>query len=366
MSDTRASRAPLIHVVQRTSVSLLRQTVCRIAAIVLAVGTISVFLVGLGYNPFEIFGTMLTGSLGTPVAFKDTVKYAIPLCITALGVTLAFRMRFWNVGAEGQICVGAIAGSFFAYTYGDTWPKWLLITVMLIAGFIAGGLWGMIPAYFKTKWGTNETLFTLMLNYVASYFIQYLKEGPWRDPQSMGFPIMPRFAKAARMPMVLGIHMGWIVALTLVVLVFLYIRYAKQGYELTVVGENEQTARYAGMPVKKIILRTMFLSAGICGLAGILQASGADKQLTETVAGGAGFTAITIAWLSRLSPIAILLVSFLFGVMEKGSGAVETALKISPSMADVMQGIILFFMLGAEFFINYKLMLRSDKEATKE
>jgi general nucleoside transport system permease protein len=366
MSDTKASRAPLVHVVQRTSVSFSRQAMCRVLAIIFALLTISVFLLCMGYNPLEVFSTMITGSLGTSVALKDTVKYAIPLCITALGVTLAFRMKFWNVGAEGQICVGAIAGSFFAYTYGDVWPQWLLITVMIIVGFLAGGLWGMIPAYFKTKWGTNETLFTLMLNYVASYFIQYLKEGPWRDPSSMGFPIMPRFSKAARMPMVLGVHIGWIFALVLVVLVFLYIRYSKQGYELTVVGENEQTARYAGMPVKKIILRTMFLSAGICGLAGILQASGADKQLTETVAGGNGFTAITIAWLARLSPIAILLVSFLFGVMEKGSGAVETAIKLSPSMADVMQGIILFFMLGAEFFINYKLMFRNEKEATKE
>lgn len=368
MSETQKSREMLFHVVQRTDISPLRQIACRLLAVVLALLTGGVFLLALGFNPFEIYSTMLTGSLGTQVAMRETVKLAVPLCITSLGVTLAFKMRFWNIGAEGQICAGAIAGSYFAYTFADVWPSWLLLLVMAIAGFIAGGLWGMIPAYFKTKWGTNETLFTLMLNYVAVYIIQYLREGPWKDPKSMGFPIMPRFAKAARMPNVLGVHIGWIVALALVVLVFIYLRYSKQGYELTVVGENEQTARYAGMPVKKIVLRTMFLSAGICGLAGILQASGADKQLTDSVAGGVGFTAITVAWLSRLSPFAILVVSLLFGVLEKGSGAVESAFKVSPSMADVLQGIILFFMLGAEFFINYRLMFRKSngKEAAKE
>ena len=177
----------------------------------------------------------------------------------------------------------------------------------------------------------------------------------------MGFPIMPRFEKAARLPKVLGIHMGWIVALALVALVFFYLRYTKHGYELTVVGANENTARYAGMPVKKIILRTMFLSAAICGLAGVMQVSGADMQLTDSVAGGVGFTAIIVSWLARLSPLGILVTSFLFGVLEKGSGTIESVFKLSPSMADVLQGIILFFVLGAEFFINYQLKFRRGK-----
>lgn len=358
MSDKANVRVPLCHVVQRTGLSAGKQAAYRLLAVALALVTGGVFLACLGLNPFAVYGTMFSGSLGTKTAFREMVKVAIPLCITALGITLAFKMKFWNIGAEGQICVGAIAGSFFAYTFAGSWPSWVLLTTMAVAGFVAGGLWGMIPAYFKTKWGTNETLFTLMLNYVAMYFIQFLREGPWRDPKSMGFPIMPRFDKAARMPMVEGIHIGWIVALVLVVLVFVYLRYSKQGYELTVVGENMQTARYAGMPVKKIVLRTMFLSAGICGLAGILQASGADKQLTDSVAGGVGFTAITVAWLAQLSPLGILIVSILFGILEKGSGTVESTFKVSPSMADVLQGVILFFVLGAEFFIRYQIKFR--------
>lgn len=365
MSMSDRARAPLCHVVQRTSVAPWKQAAFRLAAVLLALATGAVFLLALGQRPLQVYGAMVTGALGTKSAVREMIKVAIPLCITALGITLAFKMHFWNIGAEGQICAGAIAGSFFAYTFADVWPSWLLLTVMAAAGFAVGGLWGLIPAYFKTKWGTNETLFTLMLNYVALYFIQFLREGPWKDPKAMGFPITPRFAKAARMPAVLGVHIGWIVALILVAALFIYLRYSKQGYELTVVGENEQTARYAGMPVRRIILRTMFLSAGICGLAGILQASGADKQLTDTVAGGVGFTAITVAWLAQLSPLGILVVSLLFGVLEKGSSAVESAFRLSPSMADVLQGIILFFVLGAEFFIRYQVKFREKAGEVK-
>ena len=325
MSEKTAT--PFVHVVQRAGITASKQIVIRLAAIVLALVTGGLFLLALGQNPLDIYGTMVSGALGSSIAFRETVKIAIPLCVTALGVTLAFKMKFWNIGAEGQICMGAIAGSFFAYTFGKTWPSGLLIPVMLLAGILFGGLWGMIPAWFKTRFGTNETLFTLMLNYVAQYFIQYLREGPWKDPTAMGFPM----------------------------------RYTKHGYELTVVGANENTARYAGMPVKKIILRTMFLSAAICGLAGVMQVSGADMQLTDSVAGGVGFTAIIVSWLARLSPLGILVTSFLFGVLEKGSGTIESVFKLSPSMADVLQGIILFFVLGAEFFINYQLKFRRGK-----
>lgn len=356
----KAVRAPLCHVVARSDVSVARQIAVRMAAIALALVTGAVLLLILGQNPLAIYGTMVSGSLGSKSSLFETIKVAIPLCISALGVTLAFRMRFWNIGAEGQICVGAMAASFFAYTFGGVWPSWALILAMALAAILMGGLWGMIPAWCKTKWGTNETLFTLMMNYVALYFIQFLREGPWRDASAMGFPITPRFDKAARLPKVMGIHAGWIVALVLVVALTLYVRRTKQGYELTAVGENSVTARYAGMPVKRIVLRTMFLSAAICALAGMIQVSGADMQLTDSVAGGVGFTAIIVAWLARLSPLGILVASFLFGMMEKGSSAIEAAFKLSPAMADVLQGIILFFVLGAEFFINYKLMFRGQ------
>lgn len=342
------------HIVQRVSIDPRRAALYRLLAILLALLTGGLFLLAVGFDPFPVYGTMVSGSVGSVSNLRETIKIAIPLCITALGVTLAFKMRFWNIGAEGQISVGAIAASFFALTFPG-WPQPLLLTAMAAAGFVAGGLWGLIPAWFKARFNTNETLFTLMMNYIAIFLIQLMREGPWRDPMS-GFPKVPMFDKAARVPPVLGVHAGWIVALVLVVLVFIYMTRTKQGYELTVVGENENTARYAGMNVKRIILRTMFLSAAVAGLAGMLQASGADRTLTETVAGGVGFTAITVSWLSLLNPLAILIVSVLFACLEKGSGTIRSVYNISPSTSQVFQGIILFFVLGAEFFINYKVI----------
>ena len=358
MSDTHAQvRQPLFHMVQRDALPPLKAAAYRLLAVAAALLTGGLFLLALQLNPIAVYGTLLSGALGSEGNIRETVKIAIPLCITALGILLAFKMRFWNIGAEGQISVGAIAASYFAY-YHNTLPSWLLLILMSVAGVLAGGLWGMIPAWFKTRFGTNETLFTLMMNYVALYMIQYLREGPWKDPKSMGFPQMPRFAAGARMPVVFGVHIGWIVALVLVVAVLLYLRYTKQGYELTVVGENENTARYAGMPVKRIVLRTMFFSAGICGLAGVMTGRGADRGLTEAVAGGVGFTAITVAWLAQLSPVGIMVVSVLFGVLEKGCGTIQSVFKISTSVAQVLQGIILFFVLGAEFFLTYRLIMR--------
>ena len=168
-----------------------------------------------------------------------------------------------------------------------------------------------------------------MLNYVALYTIQALQQGPWRDPTQLGFFKVARFSSSARVPEVLGVHAGWIVALALVALFYVYLRHSKQGYELTVVGENEATARYAGMPVKRVVIRTMFLSAGVCGLAGMLQASGADRTLNDTVAGGVGFTAITVAWLARLNPVGMLIVSVLFCILEKGCASVQSVYKTS-------------------------------------
>ena len=352
------------HIIQRVSIDPWRAALYRLLAIVLALVTGGLFLLAVGFSPFPVYGTMISGAVGTMSNLREMIKIAIPLCITSLGVTLAFKMRFWNIGAEGQISVGAIAASFFALTYPD-WPQPLLLFAMAMAGIVAGGLWGLIPAYFKARFGTNETLFTLMMNYIAIFFIQLMREGAWRDPRS-GFPKVPMFDRAARVPQLLGVHSGWVVALVLVVLVYVYLKRTKQGYELTVVGENENTARYAGMNVKKIIMRTMFLSAAIAGLAGMLQASGADKTLTDTVAGGVGFTAITVSWLSKLNPFGILIVSTLFACLEKGSGTIRSVYNISPSTSDVFQGIILFFVLGCEFFINYKVIWGRKEGAGRE
>ena len=226
---------------------------------------------------------------------------------------------------------------------------------------LAGGLYGLLPAACKAKWGTNETLFTLMLNYIALYFIKYLQNGPWKSPGS-SFPLIGRLGDSGRLTKVLGIHWGWIVALLLVVLSYFYMTRTKQGYEISVVGESANTARYAGISVGKVFMRTMFISGALAGLVGMLQFAGADYTITENTAGGVGFTAITVAWMAKMNPFAMLVVAMFLAILSRGSNTIQTNFKIPISAAELLTGIILFFMLGCEFFITYKLIFKKGEK----
>ena len=357
---TRRGTEPPLRIVKRSELTGRQIILLRLLAVLLALAAGGLFILCLGYNPFTVYATILSGAMRSPMAIQATVKIVVPLLIASLGVTLAFKMRFWNIGAEGQMIMGAIFASYFALFHAD-WNHWVLLAVMALTGILGGALWGLIPAFFKAKYGTNETLFTLMLNYIALYLVSWLQDGPWRDPGSQGFGKIARFDKNAALNKVFGVHCGWIAALVLVIVIFIYLRYSKQGYEISVVGESQETARYAGMNVQKILLRTMALSGGVCGLGGMIQAAGADITLTMGVAGGVGFTAIIVAWLSQLNPMTILVVSALFGILEKGSSVVQSNFGLSTDCADVLQGIILFFILGCEFFIRYRFVGRGQK-----
>ncbi len=353
---------PLVRIVKREGVSRRTAMLVRIGAFVGALLVGAILILFLGHNPAAVYRDMLTGALGTTIALQETVRIAIPLLITGLGIGIAFKMRFWNIGAEGQIIMGAIVASYFALFQYENIPSFLLLIIMCIASALAGGLWGVIPAVFKAKWGTNETLFTLMLNYIALEVVRYFQNGPWRDPRQMGFPIIAIFNEAARLPKVFGVHIGWIAALVLVVAVYIYINKSRQGYEITVVGESEPTARYAGMNVGRIVVRTMFISGAICGLAGYFTVAGANYTLSETVTGGVGFTAITVAWLAKLNPAIMILISLFLAVLQKGSNSIQTIYKIPSSAAEIITGLILFFMLACEFFLSYRVIWRSRKE----
>jgi ABC-type uncharacterized transport system permease subunit len=352
----KKGHVPFIRIVKISERSGKDTLKIRIAAFISALAAGGLFILFLGYNPIELYGTIISGAFRSKMAFQATIRFMIPLLMSSLGVAMAFKMRFWNIGAEGQIIVGAVCASYFAL-FHDTWPHFLLLLVMFAAGALGGGLWGLIPAYFKSKYDTNETLFTLMLNYIALHIITYLRDGPWKDPGSSGFPKIARFAPNAQLDKILGVHFGWIIALILVFILFIYLRYTKHGYEISVVGESKSTAKYAGMDVRKIILRTMAISGGICGITGMIQAAGSDMTLASSVAGGVGFTAIIVSWLAYLNPFGILLVSFLFSVLEKGSSVMQSAYGLSTYFASVLQGIILFFILGCEFFIRYKFVV---------
>lgn len=354
----------MIRIVKTKEKSKKQQMLLRLAAFVLALCAGGLFLLVLGNNPFAIYGTILSGAFRSEMAIQATIKIMIPLLIASLGVMLAFKMKFWNIGGEGQLIMGGVFASYFALFHAD-WPGLILFPVMFIAGIIGGGIWALIPAFFKVKFGTNETLFTLMLNYIALYLVSWLQEDPWRDPAANGFPKIASFDKSAVLPKLFGVQIGWVIALILVAVLFVYLRYTKQGYEISVVGESRATATYAGMNVQKIILRTMFLSGAVAGIAGMVQVTGSDRTLTTGVAGGVGFTAIIVAWLAQLNPVSSLIIAFLFSVLEKGSSVVQSQFGLSTDCADVLQGIILFFVLGCEFFIRYKFV-RDKKQSTAE
>lgn len=345
-----------IKIAKRDELSSKQITILYIAAFFTAIIAGGIFLLCLGLNPFEAYYSIVMGAFRSSIALKGMIKIAIPLLITSLGITLAFKMKFWNIGGEGQIIMGAIFSTYFALFYNNL-PHFVLLFLMLIAGMIGGGLWALIPAFFKTKFGTNETLFTLMLNYVALYLIKYLAEGPWIDPTASGFPKIASFDSNARLDQIFGVHAGWLIGIILVIIIFVYTKYTKHGYEISIVGENENTARYAGMNVKKIVLRTMFLSGAVCGIAGMCQATGAAFTLSESVANGVGFTAIIVSWLSRLNPIVIVITTLLFSILEKGCSVMQSAFGLSTAVSSILQGIILFFILGFDFFTRYKFVV---------
>lgn len=356
----KEQKTPLIRLAKRDGMDKKLVWTIRAASFVAAILLGAVIFLVLGSNPFAAYGTIVSGSLGKASAIRQTVKIAIPLLGTALAIAPCFKMRFWNIGAEGQITAGAIGASYFALFWYDKLPAPVLIPVMAVAGALFGGIWALIPAFFKAKWGTNETLFTLMMNYIIIGIVKWLQGGPWEGRP--GSQVIPQFDEAAILPKVLGVHCGWIIVLVLTVVMFIYMKYTKQGYEITVIGESENTARYAGMNVGRIVMRTMFISGAISGLVGFIVASGANNTLYDGVAAGVGFTAITVAWLAQLNPFAMVGISALLAVLEKGADTLHTRMAIPASISDIITGIFLFCMLGCEFFINYKLIFRGHKE----
>lgn len=361
MSKQIKVKEPLVRMVKRDVISGRQAWTIRVVAFILSLVTGGLLILGLGHNPFSVYKSMVIGAWGSKTVIYETIKIAVPLLITAIGISFAFKMRFWNIGAEGQILVGAVAAGAFGLFTADVLPKLPLVILMMLAGIVAGGLYGLLPAVCKAKWGTNETLFTLMLNYIALAFIKYLMNGPWKAPGS-SFPKIAMLVPGARLTKVFGVHWGWILALVLVVVSYIYFHKTKQGYEISVVGESNNTARYAGINVSKVFIRTMFISGALAGLVGMLQFAGADYTITEGTAGGVGFTAITVAWLAKMNPFGMLGVSIFIAMLERGSNTIQTHFKIPASASDLLIGIILFFMLGCEFFISYRLIFRNGKE----
>lgn len=357
---SEAGKTPLIRLVKRGVMDPKKVWAIRIGSILFAfiLGMIPILMAGA--NPFESYGIIISGALSKPGYIRQTVKRAVPLLGAALAIAPCFKMRFWNIGAEGQITMGAIFASAIAIWFQDSIPALPLLVMMMLAGIIGGAIWAFIPGFFKARYNTNETLFTLMMNYIAIGIVRWLQGGPWEGRP--GTQIIPMFKDNARLPNVFGIYCGWIIVLVMVVIVHIYMNYTKHGYEVAVIGDSINTARYAGMNVGWVMMRTMLFSGAICGCVGWMLVSGANGTLNADVAGGVGFTAITVAWLSQLNCFAMIIIASILAIIGKGSATLQTKLNVPASVADIVSGILLFCMLGCEFFINYKMVFRGKKE----
>lgn len=359
------TRTPLFHIVKRGAMPWYKAWGIRALSIVLALvvsALITTLLTGL--NPISIYSTILTGAFGsTRKAWITFQNVAILLCIS-LAVTPAFKMRFWNIGAEGQVLIGGLATAAVMITLGNKLPNALLIVIMVLAAVAAGAVWAGIPAIFKAKWNTNETLFTLMMNYVATQLVAFFVI-VWEVPKGAGqIGIINQSSEAGWLPVVSNKYLlSILVVAVLTVFVYIYLNYSKHGYEIAVVGESERTARYVGIKVDRVIVRTMLLSGAICGVAGLLLVGGINHTVSTTIADGRGFTAVMVSWLAKFDPILMIFTSLLLVLLDRGAGEIATQFALNQSFADILTGIILFFIIGCEFFISYKISFR---KAAKE
>ena len=328
-----------------------------IISIVLALLVGGVVILLLGFNPLHVYRSMLAHAFLSRSGLMDTAVKAIPLILAGLGVALAFRMLLWNIGAEGQIYVGALAASGVALTLPEA-PAYVVLPTMLIAGMLAGATWALLAAIPRAYLGANETIITLLLNYVAIYWVDHLVFGPWRDPGAMGFPITKAFSSAARLPMLGGrIHVGILIALAGALMLYLILYHSRWGYEVRVIGESVLAARYAGMNIQRNILLVMMISGGLAGLAGVTEISAIHGRLQAGFSPGYGYTAIIVACLAAMHPGWVVVVSFLLSGLLVGGFSMQIA-GLPLAVVSMLQGAILFFLLGSSVFARYRLTMR--------
>ncbi len=309
-----------------------------------------------GNNPIALYGVIFQSAFGSAYGLSETVVEMIPLSLCALGVSLAFRMKLWNIGAEGQFYMGAFGATYFALFFPNL-PKIALLPLMFLAGAVCGGIWGLIPAIPKAFWNVNETISTLLLNYVAILWTAFLVFGPWKDPDGKNFPLTKQFSDNATISS-LGttrISYAFILMIVFAVILFIVLKYSKWGFEIRVSGSSRSAAGYSGMSYVRNVLIVMFASGAICGVAGMAEVSGVLHRLQQSISPGYGNTAIIIALLARLNPLAILLVSFLMGGLLVGGYSLQTS-NMPSSMVSMFQGAILFFVLAGEIFNQYHLV----------
>ena len=357
----KRTREPLFHIVKRDTHSLKRIIGVRALAILLALVLCGIVtMVTTGLDPISVFESIFTGAFGSKRKIWITLQNTAILLLISVALTPAFRMRFWNVGGEGQILMGGLAAAACMICLADKLPNGLVMICMVAGSLAAGALWGFIPAFFKSKWNTNETLSTLMMNYIATQLVAFFTI-VWEVPKGSGkIGIINQDSNIGWLPELFGSKyvLAILVALLVTAFMYVYLNYFKQGYEISVVGESDKTARYVGIKVEKVIVRTMLLSGALCGLVGLLLVGSINHTVTTTIAGGQGFTGVLVAWMCKFDPLTMVFASLLIIFMNRGAGEISTNFGLNHSYSDIITGIILFFLIGCEFFINYRIQFR--------
>lgn len=358
------------HITKRSHIDWWKAWLIRLLSIVLALLISAIVIVVLtGLNPLDVFTKIYEGTFATKDNFWVSMqKIAMLLCI-ALAVTPCYKMKFWNLGAQGQVLIAGLASTACMFYIKDAMQNWSLLLVMLVASVITGAVWAVIPAIFKAKWNTNETLFTLMMNYVAIQTITF-SIAKWVPTGSGVLPILNVVSRAGWIPSI-GENkylINILVVLVLTIFMYVYLKYSKHGYEISVVGESQNTAKYIGIDVSKVVIRTAAFSGIVCGIAGFLLVAGGGHTISTGLDSGNGFTAVLVSWLAKFNPIFMTLTSGLIVFLQRGAGQIATAYQMDSSISDIITGIILFFIIGSEFFINYKFNFasKSKKEGKKD
>ena len=366
MSSQISNAEPLVRIAKREGATFPQKVLVRAVAILLALVVDAFFIYFVtGLNPISVYRVMWNGTFMNTTRFSWAMRDLSSLLCIAIALAPAFKMRFWNIGAEGQVLIGGLVTALIMVYFGNSLPAPALFAAMVLGSLLAGGLWGFVPAWFKSRWNTNETLFTLMMNYVATSIVACMTNLMRGQASSLG--TLNKGTKAGWLPVIAGQRytINIIVVIVLTFAMYAYLRYSKQGYEISVVGESENTARYAGINVRRVMIRTMLISGALCGLCGFMIVAGRDQTISTTTAGGNGFTAIIVAWLAKFNTFYMALISFLLIFLQRGASEIASAYSLNEYAADIITGIIRFFILGSEFFINYRLIWRHGKKEGK-
>jgi len=350
----------MFHIVKKEVPKTRDKILIRVGAVLAALVLSSIIVVFAGANPIELYIGIFQGCFGSIHRFGATMEKMVPLLVLSLGVMVAFKMQFWNIGAEGQFLMGAVGATLVVRLLPNL-PLPIMLLCMALLAFISGAIWLMIPAFFKARFGTNETLFTLMLNYIALTFVTALQYDFWKDPAANGMPKIANLPGNALLPSISGFNLSILFTVIIVLVMYFFMNKSKIGFEIAVLGESENTARYIGINITKTVIIAAIASGGLCGLVGMFQISGVSGALSIEITGGLGFTAIIVAWLSGLKVPFVVMNSFFFAILLQGASYIQTAFQIPGSVAEMVQAIILFFILSSEFILQYRITLDKKK-----